>query len=403
MSRKSKRIQPLWKKYPVICAFIAIVVLALLIILPIGAATDWTFKFNNTSTPSKPTSAPSNPTSAPISTQPPPTSAPTSAPISTQPPPTSVPTSAPTPIPSNALTDANIRKAVEDYFYQNTKNSVIAKYGDMPVWDVSRVTSMSYLFNGRNNIPDITEWKTSGVQTMSYMFTQASDFNHDISNWDVSNVSDMSGMFYYASAFNQPIQKWNTKSLLYMVEMLAYASTFDQTLCWGHSNINTLNWNVGSNAKWCVLDDNSIRTAVQDYFSNDQNVKNSVIDKYGDMPDWDVSRVTDMSSLFSGRLNIPNIAKWNTSKVTDMNQMFYSADTFNENITDWDVSNVTNMAAMFSYASAFNQPIQNWDTQSLQNMLSMFYHASAFNQTLCWEHSNIITLNWNVNSNAKWC
>jgi len=401
MSRKSKRIQPLWKKYPVICAFIAIVILALLIILPIGAATDWTFKFNNTSAPSKPTSAPTSAPSKPTSAPSKPTSAPTSAPSK----PTSAPTSSPTPIPSNALTDANIRQAVEDYFSnnQNTKNSVIAKYGDMPVWDVSRVTDMSYLFSGRNNIPDITEWKTSGAQTMAYMFKQASYFNHDISNWDVSNVSDMSGMFYYASAFNQPIQKWNTKSLLYMVEMLAYASTFDQTLCWGHSNINTLNWNVGSNAKWCVLDDNSIRTAVQDYFSNDQNVKNSVIDKYGDMPDWDVSRVTDMSSLFSGRLNIPNIAKWNTSKVTDMHQMFYSADTFNENITDWDVSNVTDMSAMFSYASAFNQPIQKWNTKSLKNMLSMFYLASAFNQTLCWEHSNIVTLNWNVNSNAKWC
>ena len=241
MSRKSKRIQPLWKKYPVICAFIAIVVLALIIILPIGAATDWTFKFNNTSTPSKPTSAPSNPTSAPI-----PTSAPTSVP-------TSAPTSAPTPIPSNALTDENIRKAVEDDFSknQNVKNSVIAKYGDMPVWDVSRVTSMSYLFNGRNNIPDITEWKTSGVQTMQYMFKQASDFNHDISNWDVSNVSDMSGMFYYASAFNQPIQKWNTKSLQYMLSMFSHASAFNQTLCWDRSQINTNAWNVNSNAKWC--------------------------------------------------------------------------------------------------------------------------------------------------------
>ncbi len=89
MSRKSKKIRP------VIYAFIAIVVLALLIVLPIGAATDWTFKFNNTSAP---TSAPSKPTSAPTSAP----SKPTSAPISTQQPSTSAPTSSP--IPSRALT-----------------------------------------------------------------------------------------------------------------------------------------------------------------------------------------------------------------------------------------------------------------------------------------------------------
>ena len=267
MSRKSKRIQPLWKKYPVICAFIAIVVLALIIILPIGAATDWTFKFNNTSAPSKPTSAPSNPTSAPISTQPPPTSAPTSA-----------PTSSPTPIPSNALTDANIRKAVEDHYSQDsvTKYNVVAKYGPFKSWDVSRVTNMRSLFENKRYVDDISMWNTSNVTKMAYMFQGAYTFDQDISkwntsnvtsmqgmfygavafnqnisNWDVSNVIDMNQMFYGAKSFNQPIQKWNTKSLETMMNMFQDATAFDQTLCWDRSQINTNAWNVNSNAKWC--------------------------------------------------------------------------------------------------------------------------------------------------------
>ena len=257
MSRKSKRIQPLWKKYPVICAFIAIIILALLIILPIGAATDWTFKFNNTSAPSKPTSAPI-PTSPPI--------------------PTSAPTSSPTPIPSNALTDANIRKAVEDHYSQDsdTKYNVLAKYGPFISWDVSRVTDMSFLFKNKPYVDDISRWNTSNVTDMSYMFSGASTFdqdiskwntsnvtsmqgmfdsavafNQDISNWDVSNVISMNQMFYGAKSFNQPIQKWNTKSLGTMMNMFQNATAFDQTLCWEHSQIGTYDWNVNSGAKWC--------------------------------------------------------------------------------------------------------------------------------------------------------
>ena len=260
MSRKSKRIQPLGKKHTIICAFIAIVILALLIILPIGAATGWTFKFNNTSTPSKPTSAPSNPTSAPI--------------------PTSAPTSSPTPIPSNALTDANIRKAVEDHYSQDsdTKYNVFAKYGPFKSWDVSRVTDMSLLFQNKRYVDDddISMWNTSNVTDMSYMFAGAYTFDQDISkwntsnvtsmqgmfdgavafnqnisNWDVSNVISMNQMFYGAKSFNQPIQKWNTKSLETMMNMFQDATAFDQTLCWEHSQIGTYEWNVNSNAKWC--------------------------------------------------------------------------------------------------------------------------------------------------------
>ena len=42
-------------------------------------------------------------------------------------------------------------------------------YGAMNTWDVSLITDMSYLFDGKQN------------------------FNEDISNWDVSNVTDMAG------------------------------------------------------------------------------------------------------------------------------------------------------------------------------------------------------------------
>ena len=46
--------------------------------------------------------------------------------------------------------------------------------------------------------------------------------------------------------------------------------------------------------------------------------------KYGAIADWDVSGITDMSSLFSGLSNFnADISRWDTSSVTAMRSMFY--------------------------------------------------------------------------------
>jgi surface protein len=53
--------------------------------------------------------------------------------------------------------------------------------------------------------------------------------------------------------------------------------------------------------------------------------------------------------------------------------MFYEAPAFNQNISDWDVSSVTDMSSMFFGASAFNQPL-DWGskTSNVTRMESMF-------------------------------
>ena len=61
---------------------------------------------------------------------------------------------------------------------EDGKKQAIKKYGEINTWDVSKITDMKYLFQG----------KTS--------------FNDDISSWDVSSVTNMSGMFDNATAFN---------------------------------------------------------------------------------------------------------------------------------------------------------------------------------------------------------
>ena len=66
------------------------------------------------------------------------------------------------------------------------------------------------------------------------------------------------------------------------------------------------------------------------------------MDKYGEINNWDVSNVTDMSIMFSSEeatfFNQP-LNDWNVSKVTNMEEMFYRAESFNQPLNNWNVSN----------------------------------------------------------------
>jgi surface protein len=96
------------------------------------------------------------------------------------------------------------------------------------------------------------------------------------------------------------------------------------------------------------------------------------------MDRWDVSQVTDMSSLFSTRYSFNEyIGSWDVSNVTNMNRMFCYANEFNQDIRSWNVSNVTDMSEMFRDTTAFNQAIGSWDVSSVKDMSFMFYGATA--------------------------
>ena len=86
--------------------------------------------------------------------------------------------------------------------------------------------------------------------------------------------------------------------------------------------------------------------------------KKDIVDKYGEINNWDVSNVTDMY------------------------KMFEEATSFNQPLNKWNVSNVKNMHGMFANASSFNQPLNSWNVSNVTNMRYMFYHARSFNQPL---------------------
>ena len=126
------------------------------------------------------------------------------------------------------------------------------------------------------------------------------------------------------------------------------------------------------------------------------NVLRNNTTQYGNSDEWDVSRITDMSELFKGKLfnNNLNIQNWNVSNVTNMAYMFESAIDFNQDIGNWDVSNVTDMTGMFYDSKYFNQDIGKWDVSKVDNMMFMFYNATNFNQDIGkWDVSKVNYMN----------
>ena len=144
------------------------------------------------------------------------------------------------------------------------------------------------------------------------------------------------------------------------------------------------------------------------------------------MGHWDVSAITNFSSVFSARRN-PNasifhhssvslwdvsngvdfrwmfrstqffnqdLSQWNTSNALTMRGLFNNATSFNQDLNQWDVSNVVNMRWLFGDAHAFHQNLVNWTTSNVRDMSSVFHQAYAFNGDIStWDTSNVVTMN----------
>ena len=149
----------------------------------------------------------------------------------------------------------------------------------------------------------------------------------------------------------------------------------------------TIGYKAGAGIKY----GNELQYAVNLYNSS----KTKAIAKYGPIEEWDTSKVTDMSSIFTGFKSFnQNIGGWNTSNVEYMDGMFAYTDDFNQNIGSWNTNNVNNMNAMFYHANAFNQNIGSWNTSSVTQMDHMFYTAKSFNQNIgSWNTNNVNNMN----------
>ena len=103
----------------------------------------------------------------------------------------------------------------------------------------------------------------------------------------------------------------------------------------------------------------------------------------------DTSKLRDMSALFVNKYEFNgDISQWDVSKVENMSRMFESSG-FNGDISQWDVSKVENMSCMFK-RSGFNGDISKWNTSSLNYMNGMFAYSPFKGNISNWNINNVI-------------
>lgn len=90
-----------------------------------------------------------------------------------------------------------------------------------------------------------------------------------------------------------------------------------------------------------------------------------------------LSAVTNMSLMFSGDTSLVdgNLVNWDVSNVTDMSGMFQYAVSFNGNLSNWNISSVTEMGAMLSNCGMsignYDNTLIGWASQNVQSNVNI--------------------------------
>ncbi|WP_181256198.1 BspA family leucine-rich repeat surface protein [Aurantibacter aestuarii] len=115
----------------------------------------------------------------------------------------------------------------------------------------------------------------------------------------------------------------------------------------------------------------------------------------GDLSNWDVSNITNMTEAFANTIFNGNITSWNVSNVSLFTEMFLGNQFFNQDISGWTTTSGTHFDGMFDGAYVFNQSIGQWDTSNALSMESMLYDANSFEQSLAnWDLTSIANMQY---------
>jgi surface protein len=217
----------------------------------------------------------------------------------------------------------------------------------------SNGTSMKGLFAYTSGDLDLSNLDTSKVSDMGYMFASCSSNYLDLSKFDTSKVTNMQYMFSNCiSEIN--IDGWDTSKVTNMQYMFQNFTNKNK-----HLDLSVLDFSKVTNASemfsGCNIDYVDIRNCNLNLskFSSGylpfKSVKGTVLD----LSNYDITGLKSTYNLcyFCGCSTV-NLTNWKTTEVTDMRQTFYYCSSLLELIIpDWDMTNVTNTSSMFGNTS----------------------------------------------------
>ena len=291
---------------------------------------------------------------------------------------------------------------------------------DVSRWNVSKATSMEDMFAGCISFEGkgLETWNVSEVKYMHCMFAECKKFKGtQIENWDVSNVEKMTAMFKFCSEFNANLSLWGKKlkNVISMAFMFRRCNTFEGIglETWDVSNVEVMegmfdgcsifvgngleNWDI-SGVKFIksIFTDCLLFNADLSLWGENLNEIKSMSKMFYNCRRFNcnlftwrnkVRDVIDMSLMFTGCHSFEGrgLENWNVSSVTNMSSMFSACRNFNINLSLWGnkLSNVKTMWRMFTGCSMFQGVgLENWNVNSVLSMTDMFLRCSNLSADL---------------------
>ena len=100
-----------------------------------------------------------------------------------------------------------------------------------------------------------------------------------------------------------------------------------------------------------------------------------------DVSNWDTSRMSSASYMFSGSLSLQSIdvGNWNTGLLTDASYMFLECPSLKcIDVSSWDTKEIREAYCMFMNCQALTSiDVSNWETKEIRSMTSMFFSCKS--------------------------
>lgn len=280
------------------------------------------------------------------------------------------------------------RGDIEKSPFSDPVSSPIHLLGNIKDLDVSNLTSLQELFQGCDQLRDISglsTWNTSNVTNMLDVFSGCSQLR-DISplkHWDTSKVKYMNFIFDSCSALSDisPLSNWKTGH----AESLSYAFAF----CPKITNLRPIEkWNTSK-----VTDMSQMfqqKDPEQTPFSEDER---SLLTDISPLANWNIQSLTDTNHMFSCCVNLQSLnplSSWDVKNIKDLSMMFeecFGLQGVND-LSKWTLKDDANLCRIFQESGN--------DDCTIDFSNKVFYDAQDPNYMISGYKGIFLANNWNI-------
>jgi surface protein len=278
--------------------------------------------------------------------------------------------SVPDPVFQNITITENGVYAVGDGYDAFGNVTVDIHNYEIPLFDTSSMTLMSYMFENCDVIETVPLFDTSKVTDMSGMFHGCSSLT-TVPLFDTSNVTGMGGMFHGCSSLTT-VPQFDTSNVTSMSSMFDGCTSLTTVPPFNTSNVksmNTMFYNCVSIIEIPLFDTRNVTDMANMFLSCQGLIA---------VPLLSTSNVTSMYQMFSNCTSLTTVPLFDTSNVTNMNWLFNGCTSLTT-VPLFDTSNVTNMGWLFNRCSSLTT-VPELDIRNVTNAYNMFGDCTSLTE-----------------------